>query len=138
MSKYLLLLLLVITPAANADELDIVTRFIHLSDKTKVVGASREDILAVAELLSEDMRYQHPSYNQDLTKSQFIEGLTRYMGTAESLSTEVKSRIEGKGAIAISYVSTLVRNGNEEVDPTPLMRLFELENDKITLIREYW
>ncbi|MBT40994.1 MAG: hypothetical protein CMF12_00565 [Idiomarina sp.] len=60
------------------------------------------------------------------------------MGTAESLSTEVKSRIEGKGAIAISYVSTLVRNGNEEVDPTPLMRLFELENDKITLIKEYW
>ena len=121
-----------------ASEVDIVDKFIELSDATKVKGATQKDIESVSKLLSDDMRYQHPNYNADLSKEQFIEGLVLYMGTADSLSTKVTNRIIGDKAITISYISTMVMNGQTEEDPKPLMRLLEFSDGKIVLIREYW
>lgn len=40
------------------------------------------------------MRYQHPNDNADLSKSEFIDGLKRYMGSAESLSTKITNKIK--------------------------------------------
>jgi hypothetical protein len=137
MSKFLFLLLL-ISSISIASEVHIVDRFIELSDKTKVVGATQTDINAVAELLSEEMRYQHPNYNADLSKAEFIDGLRRYMGAAETQSTTVTNRINGDKAVAIAYISTTVIDGRTEVDSTPLMRLIEFKDGKIVLIREYW
>jgi hypothetical protein len=137
MRKFLFLLLL-IPSLSFASEIHIVDKFIELSDKTKVVGATQADINAVAALLSEQMRYQHPNYNADLSKSEFIDGLIRYMGTAESLSTKITNRITGNQAVTIAYISTTVIDSKTEVDSTPLMRLIEFKGDKIVLVREYW
>jgi hypothetical protein len=137
MHKFLFLLLL-IPSLSIASDINIVDKFIELSDKTKVVGATQTDINSVAELLSEQMRYQHPNYNADLSKAEFINGLIRYMGTAESLSTKITNRITGKQAVTIAYISTTVIDGKIEVDSTPLMRLIEFEGGKIVLVREYW
>ncbi|KGJ88758.1 nuclear transport factor 2 family protein [Thalassotalea sp. ND16A] len=138
MRKILLLLILSISFAASAANDSLVTEFITLSDKTKVKGAVVSDIENVALLLAEDMRYQHPNYSADLTKKEFIQGLKNYMGVADSLSTEIIDKIEGLNAISITYVSTTEMNGATEVDKKPLMRLFEFNDGKITLIKEYW
>ncbi|WP_068547709.1 nuclear transport factor 2 family protein [Thalassotalea crassostreae] len=133
----MLSLMLVLFNSA-ALENNIVNKFIELTDKTKVIGATDADINAVANLLAEDMRYQHPNYNADLSKSEFIDGLKRYMGVADSLTTKVVNQINGKQAVTIAYISTIVMDGKTEVDPAPLMRLIEFKDGKIVLVREYW
>ena len=121
-----------------ASETDIVEKFLKLSDATKIKGASQSDIDAVAALLSDNMRYQHPNYSADLSKNEFIEGLIRYMGLADSLQSKITNKIEGSKAVTISFISTTVIDGNTETDQQPLMRLFEIDKGKIILIREYW
>lgn len=109
-----------------------------MSDITKVQGATKSDIEAVAELLSDDMRYQHPSYSADLSKEEFIEGLVRYMGVVDSMDSKITNKIIGSNAVTLSFVSTTVMDGKTDVDKQPLMRLFEFEHGKITLVKEYW
>lgn len=138
MLKFLLISLLFISSATFASNDDLVAEFISFSDKTKMKGAAKNDIENVAKLLADDMRYQHPNYKANLTKQEFIQGLTNYMGVVDSVSTEIITKIEGLNAITISYVSTTKLNGVSEVDEKPLMRLFEFQNGKITLIKEYW
>jgi len=137
MYKFLFLLFL-IPSLSTASEINLVDQFIKLSDATKVRGATQKDINAVADLLSTQMRYQHPKYNADLSKAEFIEGLVRYMGTAESLTTKVTNRIAGANAVTIAYVSTTTINGKTDTDPKPLMRLIEFSEGKIVLVKEYW
>jgi hypothetical protein len=137
MYKFLFLLFL-IPSLSIASEINLVDQFIKLSDATKVKGATQKDINAVADLLSTQMRYQHPNYNADLSKAEFIEGLVRYMGASESLTTKVTNRIVGENAVTIAYVSTTIVNGKTEIDPKPLMRLIEFSEGKIVLVKEYW
>ncbi|MEW6997464.1 hypothetical protein AADZ86_07155 [Colwelliaceae bacterium BS250] len=138
MRKLIILFLFSVPLLSIASEMSIATEFVKLSDATKVKGASQRDIDAVAALLSDEMRYQHPNYNADLSKAQFIEGLVNYMGMADSLKTEITNKIIGDKAVTISFVSTTVINGKTEIDSKPLMRLIEIKNGKINLIREYW
>jgi len=140
MKKYILFLLLLpcLVNASEADIGDLVDSFVELSDITKVKGAAQSDIDAVAALLSDEMRYQHPNYSADLSKSEFVEGLVNYMGVADSLTSKVVNKIVGDKAVTIAIISTTVMNGKTEIDPKPLMRLFEVNNGKITLIKEYW
>ena len=133
-----MLSLMLVSFNSVASENNIVNKFIELTDKTKVVGATDADINAVANLLAEDMRYQHPNYNADLSKSEFIDGLKRYKGVADSLTTKVVNQINGKQAVTIAYISTIVMDGKTEVDPAPLMRLIEFKDGKIVLVKEYW
>ena len=121
-----------------ASNFELAKQFITLSDITKVQGATKSDIEAVADLLSDNMRYQHPNYNADLTKKEFIEGLVRYMGVVDSMDSKITNKIIGSNAVTLSFISTTVMNGKTDVDKQPLMRLFEFEHGKITLVKEYW
>ncbi|MDN3652513.1 nuclear transport factor 2 family protein [Thalassotalea ponticola] len=136
--RYIILLCLLLPLSVHASSLELAERFIALSDITKVKGATAADIEAVAALLSDDMRYQHPNFNADLSKQQFLEGLRHYMGAADSLSTTITNHIASKQAVTIAMLTSTVTEGNEELDSEPLMRLFEFKHGKITLIREYW
>ncbi|WNC72867.1 nuclear transport factor 2 family protein [Thalassotalea psychrophila] len=138
MRKFILVVLLSIPILSFASETPLVEEFIKLSDATKVKGASQKDIDAVAALLAEDMRYQHQNYNADLSKEQFIQGLANYMGVADSLTSKITNKIVGDKAVTVSFISTTVMDGSTETDAKPLMRLFEINNGKISLIREYW
>lgn len=133
------LTLLIFLPFISfASNIEVVEQFIELTDKTKVKGATQKDIDAVANLLSEQMRYQHPNYNADLTKTEFIEGLIRYMGVVDAMNTKVIETITGANSVAITFISTTVMDGKTDVDKKPLMRLFEFKQGKITLVKEYW
>ncbi|QBY04357.1 nuclear transport factor 2 family protein [Thalassotalea sp. HSM 43] len=136
--RKLLIVLLCLPLFSNASPLTTVEQFVSLSDATKVKGASQADIDAVAALLTDDMRYQHPNYGADLSKADFIAGLVNYMGMADSLTSNITNKIVGDNAITIAFVSTTVMDGKQEVDGKPLMRLFEFKDGKISLIREYW
>jgi hypothetical protein len=109
-----------------------------LSDTTKVQGATKADIEAVANLLADNMRYQHTNYRADLSKKEFIEGLERYMGVADAMGSKVTNKIIGSNAVTLSFVSTTVMHGKTDVDKQPVVRLFEFEHGKITLVKEYW
>jgi len=135
---FLILFSILLSSLSIASDTGLVEQFIKLSDVTKVKGATQKDIDAVAELLSENMRYQHPNYNADLSKEQFIAGLVRFMGTAESLTTKITNSITGEKAVVVEYISKTVINGKTELDPKPLMRLLEFSDGKIVLVREYW
>ena len=136
--RNLLVVLLFLPFFAVASNIELAEKFIELTDKTKVKGASKKDIVAVANLLSDQMRYQHPNYNANLSKEQFIEGLVRYMGAADAMSSKIIKKIDGLNAVAITFISITVIDGKVEVDKTPLMRLFEFEQNKIILVKEYW
>ena len=125
MRKLIIFFLFSMPLLSIASEISTATEFVKLSDATKVKGASQRDIDAVAALLSDEMRYQHPNYNADLSKAQFIEGLVNYMGMADSLKTEITNKIIGDKAVTISFVSTTVINGKTEIDSKPLMRLIK-------------
>lgn len=134
-----LLTLLIFLPFISlASNIELAEKFIELTDITKVKGATKKDIDAVAHLLSDEMHYQHPNYNANLTKQQFIEGLVRYMGSADAINSTITSKIIGSNAIAVAFVSTTVIDGKKETDKQPLMRLFEFKQGKITLVKEYW
>ena len=121
-----------------ASNFELAEKFITLTDATKVKGATAKDIESVLNLLSDEMRYQHSNYGADLTKAQFVEGLVNYMGVADAMESKIIDKISGSNAIAVSFISTTVINGKTEVDEKPLMRVFEFNQDKITLVKEYW
>lgn len=134
-----LLALFIFVPFLSfASNIELVEKFIQLTDATKVKGASQKDIDDVAALLADEMRYQHPNYNADLTKAQFIEGLARYLGAVDEMNSVITTKIVGSNAITVAFISITVKNGKADIDERPLMRLFEFKQGKITLVREYW
>ncbi|QDP00995.1 nuclear transport factor 2 family protein [Thalassotalea sp. PS06] len=136
---YKLLALFIFLPFVSfAENIELVEKFIQLTDATKVKGASQKDIDKVAALLGDDMRYQHPNFNADLTKAQFIEGLSRYLGAVDAMDSVITTKIVGSDAITVAFISTTINNGKTDIDERPLMRLFEFNQGKIALVKEYW
>lgn len=121
-----------------ASNVELAKQFITLSNVTKVHGATKSDIEAVADLLSDNMRYQHPNYSADLSKKEFVESLVKYMGVVDSMKSKITNKIIGSNAVTLSFISTTVMDGKTDVDKQPLMRLFEFEQGKIALVKEYW
>ncbi len=138
MRDLLIIGLLLLSASCFSSPLILAEKFITVSDATKVKGATAKEIKLVADLLTDDMRYQHPKYQVDVSKQAFIAGLKHWMGSAEQLNSTIKNSIVGDNAVVISYISKSKRAGKIEIDETPLMRLFEFKDGKISLVREYW
>ena len=133
-----------------ADDLEFdaeqfVVDYLSARTATQQPNATSVDIEHYLSFLAEDVGYQHLPYNDDDSrnpdgKSDMREGMTYYLGKNKSFSAELVNFTNGFNVVAIQYkgVHEYQREGEAlTVEDYSALDVLELENGKVTVIREY-
>ena len=122
-----------------------VTEYLDARTATQQPDATGEDLEHYLAFLVEDVGYQHLPYNDDdsrhpMGKSDMRDGMTFYLGKNEGFTAELVNFTYGFNVVAIQYkgVHKYQREGEPQtVDKYSAMDVLELDNGKVTVIREY-
>ena len=112
---------------------------------TQQPDATSEDIEHYLSFLVEDVGYQHIPYNNDDSrhpdgKNDMREGMTFYLGKNKKFTAELGNCTHGFNVVTIQYkgVHEYQRDGEPlTVENYSALDVLELENGKVTVIREY-
>lgn len=109
------------------------------------MDATSEDLEHYLSFLVEDVGYQHLPYNDDDSrqpkgKSDMREGMTFYLGKNKRFTAELMNFTYGFNVVTIQYkgVHMYQREGEPvTVESYLALDVLELDNGKVTVIREY-
>ncbi len=127
------------------DAEQFVVDYLAARTATQQPTATIKDIEHYLSFLVEDVGYQHLPYNSDDSrypdgKSGMREGMTFYLGKNKKFTAELVNFTQGFDVVAIQYkgVHEYQREGEPlTVDTYSALDVLELENGKVTVIREY-
>ena len=150
--RKLLVIAFVLTaiPSANGDDSnfdsqEFVGQYLAARTATQQPDATREDVEHYLSFLVEDVGYQHLPYNDDDSrysegKSDMREGMTFYLGKNKKFTAELVNFTYGFNVVAIQYEGVheyQPEGGPLTVENYSAMDVLELEDGKVTVIREY-
>jgi len=130
------------TPA-HKDSIDqIVSRYYTLSLKIYQLNSQVSDVDQLFNLFTDDFEYIHPKYGGTYPRKELYQGYLRnqkngaYNGSI--VDVKLSNKIIGLNAVVTerTYIKREQDGSLVEVDPG--MTLFEFEDGKISMIKEYW
>ena len=150
MNKLPIILLILSSLAFASDSSDFnaekfVTDYLTARTATQQPDATAADIEHYLSFLTDDVGYQHLPYNDDDSrypegKKDMREGMTYYLGKNKSFSAELVNYTFGHNVVSIQYKG--LHEYQREGEPLTskhytAMDVLELENGKVSVIREY-
>jgi hypothetical protein len=135
----------VVAGDSDFDVEKFVTEYLAARTATQQPDATSEDLENYLAFLVEDVGYQHLPYNDDDSryptgKSDMREGMTFYLGKNRGFTAELVNFTSGFNVVSIEYkgVHKYQREGEPlTVEDYSALDVLELDNGKVTVIREY-
>lgn len=131
--------------SSDFDAEEFVSAYLAARTATQQPDAAAEDLEHYLSFLVENVGYQHLPYNSDDSrdpegKNNMREGMTFYLGKNKSFTAALVNFTHGFNVVAIQYegVHEYQREGEPlTAENYSAMDVLELENGKVTVIREY-
>jgi ketosteroid isomerase-like protein len=120
------------TPAADMER--IVRRFYELRARTLDERGTAQDVAALADLLAEDVAYEHPRANVTMTKAEALAGIKAHLGEGRNARVTIRTVTMGRDAATVELTLQY------DVPETKTIRgasIFEFAFGKIRRIAEY-
>ena len=143
----LILILFSLSSFVNASDLEsLADNYYNAWVATQSPSASSEDLNRYLEFLTDDIGHQHLPYDPESNrapenKQKMLEGMSFYLGSHVSYTSNLKTVITGHNLVVIKYSTKSVgvhpqtkETIEQEYDTVEVL---EIENGKVAVIRKY-
>lgn len=129
----------------NSCKKQVIEKYFSFLGEIYKEGSSPEQVSTLFSLMSAGVKYEHIEYEADFDRAQwhqaFIANLERGVYAAPKNSViSVENYIYGKHHVAVEYSYGEVNKTGDWVPKgdQKLLALFGFDEEKLTLVREYW